>query len=87
MERLVTKPTGWLGVSGAVGPMLNPQRPQNRECSGKRFAQRGHGKEFGDSPALTSTNERFPQRPQNFTPSAKRELQFEHATIPGITLE
>ena len=67
--------------------MLRPQRPQNRECSGRVFPHRGQGNEFGDSPGLISTNERFPQRPQNFTPSAKRELQFEHATIPGIRLE
>jgi len=29
----------------------------------------------------------LPHRPQNLTPSAKREPQLEHATMPGITLE
>jgi hypothetical protein len=29
----------------------------------------------------------LPHLPQNFTPSANRELQFVQATIPGITLD
>jgi hypothetical protein len=32
-------------------------------------------------------NEPLPHRPQNLTPSAKREWQLAHATIPGIMLD
>ena len=82
-----TKPAGWLRFAVVPVPMLNPQRPQKRENSGSVFEHRGHGNEPGDSPGLTITKERFPHRPQNFTPSAKRELQFEQATTPGMRLE
>ena len=84
---LVTKPAVWPEFNCAVGPMLSPHRPQNLECCGSWFEQRGHGNEPGDSPGLTTTNERPPQRPQNLTPSANRELQFVQATMPGIRLE
>ena len=67
--------------------MLSPQRPQNLEFSGSDVEQRGHGNVFRVSPALTITNERPPHRPQNFTPSAKRDPQPVHATMPGIMLE
>ena len=39
------------------------------------------------SPAVTNTNDPLPHRPQNLTPSAKREWQFAQATMPGITLD
>ena len=83
----VTKPVGWLRFAVAPELMLRPQRPQKRENSGSMFEQRGHGNERGDSPGLTRTKFRLPHRPQNFTPSANRELQFEQATMPGIRLE
>jgi len=67
--------------------MFNPHRPQNLDPSGSGAEHRGQGNVAAASPALTSTNERPPQRPQNFTPSANRELQPAHATIPGIRLE
>lgn len=68
--------------------MLSPQRPQNLEFIGKGDEQRGHGNVFaGWSPALTSVNDRFPQRPQNLTPSAKRDPHWVHATMPGIKLD
>jgi len=67
--------------------MFKPQRPQNLEFSGSGVAQRGHGKVFAVSPGLTRTNERPPHRPQNFTPSANRELHPAHATMPGMILE
>jgi hypothetical protein len=67
--------------------MLRPQRPQKREFCGNGAAQRGHGYVAGASPALTSENEPPPQRPQNRTPSANREPQLVHATIPGMTLD
>ncbi len=69
------------------GTMFSPQRPQNLELAGKGDEHRGQGNEPGASPILTRTNERPPQRPQNFTPSANLEWQFAHATMPGITLE
>lgn len=81
------KPVGELLRVAALGSILSPQRPQNREFCGSELEHRGQGNEFGVSPGLTITNERFPHRPQNFTPSANREPQFEHATIPGIKLE
>ena len=81
------KPTGRANDGAEDAGMLRPQRPQNLEFCGGGAEQRGHGKPFCISPGLTNTNERPPHRPQNFTPSAKRELQVEHATIPGITLE
>ena len=73
----------------ALGPAgrFSPQRPQNREFDGRAVEHRGHGNEPGDSPGLTSTNERLPQRPQNFAPSANRDPHFVHATMPGMTLE
>src|SRR5215211_7828362 len=86
-DGFVTNPAGWLTFNGAPGPILKPHRPQNLECCGSGLEQRGHGNESGDSPGLTRVNDRLPQRPQNFTPSANRELQLVHATIPGITLE
>jgi hypothetical protein len=67
--------------------MFKPQRPQNLEFSGRGEEHRGQGNVFPVSPGLISTNERPPQRPQNFTPSAKRELHPVHATIPGMRLE
>jgi len=69
------------------GTMLRPQRPQNREFSGRGEEHLGHGNVFDESPAVTTANERLPHRPQNFTPSAKREWQFVQATMPGMTLE
>ena len=83
----VVKLAGRLRLAVEFEVMLKPQRPQKRENSGSMFEHRGHGNEPGDSPGLIMINDRFPQRPQNFTPSAKRELQFEQATMPGITLE
>ena len=83
----VVKLIGWLRLAVEPEVMLKPQRPQKRENSGSIFEHRGHGNEPGDSPGLTMMKERLPQRPQNLTPSAKRELQFEQATMPGITLE
>jgi len=85
--KLCKYPIGWLFPIVTPGAIFSPHRPQKREFSGSKFEHRGHGKEFGDSPALTRLKERLPQRPQNLTPSAKRELQLEHATIPGIRLE
>ena len=41
----------------------------------------------GLSPGLTRTKLRLPHRPQNRTPSAKREPQLVQATMPGIRLE
>ena len=70
-----------------AGVMFKPQRPQNRELIGSDVLQRGHGYVEGASPGLTSVNVPPPQRPQNRTPSAKREPQLVHATIPGIRLE
>ena len=67
--------------------MLNPQRPQKRENSGSGSNIAGTEKSAADSPGLIRTNERLPHRPQNFTPSANREPQFEQATMPGIRLE
>ena len=83
----VAKLFGWLKPDVVPVPILNPHRPQNRENSGSIFEHRGQGNEPGDSPGLTIMKDRFPHRPQNLTPSANRELQFEQATIPGITLE
>ena len=67
--------------------MFNPHRPQNLEFSGKGDEHRGQGNVLAVSAGVTRVNERPPHRPQNFTPSAKRELQVMHATIPGIRLE
>jgi hypothetical protein len=67
--------------------MLSPQRPQKREFSGSGLEHRGHGYVFAVPPGLIIVNDPLPQRPQNLTPSAKREPQFEQATMPGITLE
>ena len=71
----------------AGGGRFSPQRPQNLELRGNAAAQRGHGNVSAASPGLTRTNERPPQRPQNFAPSANRELQVVQATIPGIMLD
>jgi len=58
-----------------------PQRPQNLVAAEYVWPQRwqvlplavvGVGAGVGNSPE-TGTNVVFPQRPQNFTPSAKRE--------------
>lgn len=73
--------------SSIDGVIFRPHRPQNREFAGSGEEHRGHGKESGDSPWLTKTKLRFPHRPQNFTPSANRDLQLLHATMPGIMLE
>ena len=83
----VTKPVGRDKGEVERDGMLKPQRPQNFEFCGRGVEHRGQGNEPALSPGLTTTKERLPQRPQNFTPSAKRELQLEQATIPGITLE
>jgi len=66
---------------------LSPQRPQNREFSGRVEEHRGQGKVVPPSPGLIRTNEFPPHRPQNFTPSAKRELHVLQATIPGRRLD
>jgi hypothetical protein len=55
------------------GTMLSPHRPQNLEFSGSGDEHLGHGNIFDESPAVTTVNDRLPHRPQNFTPSAKRE--------------
>ena len=82
------KLTGCVEVCAAwFCPIFKPQRPQNLENGGSFAEQRGHGKLSESSLSLISLNERFPQRPQNFTPSANLELQFVQATIPGIRLE
>ena len=70
-----------------AGVILSPQRPQNREFSGSGAVHRGHGYVAEGSLAFTGLKVPPPQRPQNLTPSAKRELQLMHATIPGITLD
>ena len=75
------------GGCEGFGPMFNPHRPQNLEFSGKGDEHRGHGNVLAVSAGLTRVKERPPHRPQNFTPSAKRELQVMHATMPGIRLE
>ena len=67
--------------------MLKPHRPQNFEFCGRGEEHLGQGNEFCTSPGLIKTKERPPHLPQNLTPSAKRELQVEHATMPGIMLE
>ena len=67
--------------------MFKPHRPQKRELIGSEVLHRGQGYVDGASPGLTSLNDPLPHRPQNLTPSAKREPQLEHATMPGITLE
>jgi len=67
--------------------MFKPQRPQNLEFCGKGFEQRGHGNESAMSPILTITKLPLPHLPQNFTPSANRELQLAQATMPGMTLD
>jgi len=67
--------------------ILSPQRPQNFELFGKGVEHLGQGKVPVLSPGLTTTNERLPQRPQNFTPSANREWHVAHATMPGMMLE
>jgi hypothetical protein len=81
-----TKPLGCESGEVANG-MLKPQRPQNFEFCGRGVEHRGQGNSAELSAGLTTTKDLFPQRPQNLTPSAKRELQVEQATIPGITLE
>ena len=68
--------------------MFRPQRPQNRAFWANGFAQRGQGYvATAVSPRLTITNLPPPHLPQNLTPSANREPQFPHATIPGIMLD
>ena len=67
--------------------MFRPQRPQNRELFKIGAAQRGHGYVVTDSPGLIILKEPLPQRPQNLTPSAYRDPQFEQATMPGIILD
>ena len=42
---------------------------------------------MAEPPRLIIVNEPLPHRPQNRTPSANLEPQFEHATISGITLD
>jgi hypothetical protein len=66
---------------------LRPQRPQKREFSGSCAAHRGHGYVEAEPPGVIIVNDPLPHRPQNRTPSAKREPQFEHPTMPGITLD
>ena len=87
-------PDEWLNDGGTLvcgniaGVMLKPHLPQKREFWGSDEEHRGHGYVAGAaSPALTSMNVPPPQRPQNLTPSANREPQFEHATMPGIRLD
>ncbi len=63
-----------------------PQRPQNFENGGSGAEHLGQGKLEWVSPSLIMLKERLPHFPQNFTPWAKRALQFVQATIPGITL-
>ena len=70
-----------------AGVMFKPHRPQKRELIGSEVLHRGQGYVDGASPGLTRVNVPPPQRPQNRTPSAKREPQLVHATIPGIRLE
>jgi hypothetical protein len=81
------KLTGRANDGEVVGVMLKPQRPQKREFCGRGDEHRGHGKFEAVSPALTRTKLRPPQRPQNRTPSAKRDPHFSQATIPGRMLE
>ena len=67
--------------------MFRPQRPQKREFSGRDAEHRGHGYVPSVCARVTRVNDPLPQRPQNLTPSANREPQLAHATIPGMTLE
>ena len=85
---LVTNPAGIDERGSSIaGVIFSPHLPQNREFAGSEVEQRGHGKFPGCSPELTNTNDRLPQRPQNLTPSANREVHWAHATIPGMMLE
>jgi len=80
-------PGGWpvCGFRFEVA-IFKPQRPQNLVSAGSCDAQRGQLiREFSDGLIIVKLE--FPQRPQNFTPSAKRASQREQATIPGITLD
>lgn len=74
-------------INDAGELILKPQRPQNREFSGRRARHRGHGKVLGVSAGEIKTKFPPPQRPQNLTPSAYLALQFAQATMPGIKLE
>ncbi len=74
-------------VGWTCGAVFKPHRPQKRAPSCSLAAHLGHGNVPPASPGLTIINEPLPQRPQNLTPSANRELQLEHATMPGITLD
>jgi hypothetical protein len=67
--------------------IFKPQRPQNLEFSGSGAEHRGQGYVFAAPPGVIIWKDPLPQRPQNLTPSAKREPQFEHPTMPGMTLE
>jgi hypothetical protein len=82
-----TKPVGRDRGGVDSEGILNPHRPQNLEFCGNGVEHRGHGNAPTLSPGLTTTKERLPQRPQNFTPSANRELHVEQATMPGMMLE
>ncbi len=67
--------------------MFKPHFPQNFEEAGSVAEHCGQENSCLFSPSLITAKERFPQRPQNFTPSAKRALQFVQRTIPGIKLD
>ena len=69
------------------GVIFNPHRPQKRDRSGNSAEHLGQGDVLAESDSVIRTNERPPHRPQNLTPSANREWQLVHATIPGITLD
>lgn len=75
-----------LELGDAVDIPLSPHLPQKRASELKVVPHRGHGR-VGDAVCSIGRNVPPPQRPQNLTPSAKRDPQFEHATIPGITLD
>ena len=67
--------------------IFSPQRPQNLEFSGNDAEHLGQGYVEPETPGLTNENEPPPHRPQNLTPSAKRDPQLTQATMPGITLD
>jgi len=78
---------GWLFEAFAGVVIFKPQRPQNFENGGSVAEQRGQGKLGEVSPSVITLKARLPHLPQNFTPWAKRALQFVQTTMPGITLD
>jgi len=71
-EKFVWATAVWLAKAFPFCPKPKPQRPQNFEAVGRFAEQRGQVKDSCPTASLTIVNERFPQRPQNLTPSAKR---------------